>query len=137
MNNRLIVAIIAITIAGFSLMGTGCQAQIDPRNVQIPRPAPDPNSPLIGTRWYGGGRGIGSTGELLYFESAERVIFTRTQNPPPNEQSLDYFFDSSRLRGEVPLLGEFVVTENYEGITFPTRWRHHSCGADFRRVHEN
>jgi len=121
--------IIVMALAAFFLMG--CQGQIDPRDAQSDRPPPDPNSPLIGTMWEGRGRGGGSL-VILYFESAERVIF----NPGLlGERFLDYHFSAATRRGNVDTLGYFsVTTDEYEAIAFYRGWRHYPCGADFTRL---
>jgi len=120
--------IIVTALAALFLMG--CQAQIDPRDAQPDRPPPDLNSPLIGTTWEGRGRGGGGL-VILYFESAERVIF----NPElPGERFLDYHFSQATRRGNVATLGNFSVTEEYKAIEFYMNWRHYPCGADFARV---
>jgi len=110
----------------------GCRPQTDPRDTQNDWPAPDPNSPLIGTRWSGGGRGGGGV-ETLYFESAEQVILNEKT---ANVLFLRYHYDKKSRRGYVNTLGNFTVTtEGYEKIDFPA-WKQYPCGADFSRVYQ-
>ena len=95
----------------FSLVA--CQMQIEPRDIVVPRPEPDPNSPLIGTRWT-------SQTEVIYFESAERLIWNNTTG-------LDYWFDKDVRSGAAHDIGRFTVSANFDLVHF-TAWRQYPCG---------
>ena len=114
-KKKLIVSIIMV----FSL--AGCQVQTDPRDIRPGGPGPDPDSPLIGTRWL-----FGDWGEqIVYFETAETVEF--------NGNSYTYTYNKETRNGHADYLSRFTVAENYENMTFHN-WRQYGHPAHFTRV---
>jgi hypothetical protein len=106
----------------FSLIG--CQVQIDPRQERATGPGPDPDSPLIGTKWFWDG-GWGEV--ILYFENPETVLFY-------NLSRFAYSYDKIIRTGEAVSLGRFTVTENYELLNFSPTWRNFPHEANFARI---
>ena len=102
----------------------GCQDQIDPRDKRLEGPGPDPDSPLIGTRWFWDS---GWEEITLYFESAETLRYNE-ENPP-----ISYWYDKALRNGHADTLGRFSVEGNYDGIVF-SQWKQYPHGAVFSRV---
>ena len=115
--------LLAGIIIAFSFLG--CQAQHDPRAVPYNWPPPDPDSELINTEWF-------------YSEWNHSLLFTCLQTALWSEgefsYSLQYKYDRALRRGEVPGLGRFTVTENFETLIFPSPYRGYPHEAIFTRV---
>jgi hypothetical protein len=111
----------------FSLIG--CQAQIDPRESPYNWPAPDPDSPLIGTRWFFGVFGT----QTIHFETAETVLFTEISGGTTRTSSHNYYYDKAIRNGMIGYLGRFSVTEDYMIITFHS-YRNFGHSVNFARM---
>ena len=97
-----------------------CQNQLDPREQAYRWPAPDPDSPLIGTRWINTDWGE----QIIYFEDAETVVF--------DGNTYAYTYDKAKLRGQADYLGGFTVTEDYQRMNF-SNWTIYNHSVIFTR----
>ena len=115
---------ITVCIALAALLCAGCWEQIDPREPPYNWPAPDPDSPLISTKWRWDS---GWENAVLHFGTAQTVWY--------NEDAYDYFFDKAIRRGEIVHIGIFTITGNYDTMDF-SQWKSYPHGAHFIRNHE-
>jgi hypothetical protein len=112
-------------IAILFLLAASCQVQLDPRETAYEWPAPDPSSPLIGTKW-SWDSGWEAEPRTLYFKDAETMIYNK-QYPAA------YKYDKAKRKGQVETYGDFSVDSGFTTIHF-NEWKSYGHGADFARA---